>query len=127
MRSLLTFLALTLPAALAAQQTDSLPAGVTAAMVQRGKLFYEGPGLCGSCHGLDGKGIPNAGVDLTDRVWVAGDGSFESILQRIIDGVPAEQSASGVRMPPKGASSLNDAQIRAIAAYVWTMSHRPRS
>jgi mono/diheme cytochrome c family protein len=127
MRSLLTFLALTLPAGLAAQQTDSLPAGVIAAMVRRGKLFYEGPGLCASCHGLDGKGVPHAGVDLTDSVWAAGDGSLESILQRIVDGVPAEQSASGVGMPPKGASNLNDAQVRAIAAYVWTMSHRPNS
>ncbi len=97
MRSLLALLALSFPTGLAAQQPDSLPAGLTPAMVQRGKLFYEGPGLCASCHGLEGRGIPNAGVDLTDAVWAAGDGRL-----RLDHEPPAEFIALSGRHHPGG-------------------------
>lgn len=128
MRPFATLLAVTLfVAPLAAQLPDSLPPGVTPQMIQRGRLFYEGPGLCVSCHDKDGKGIRNAGPDLTDSVWVGGDGSYESIVRRILEGVPHKESGTGTAMPPRGASSLSDAQVRAMAAYVWDLSHQSGS
>lgn len=112
---------------LTAQLPDSLPPGVSPQMIQRGRLFYEGPGLCVSCHGKDLKGIPRAGSDLTDSIWAGGNGSYESIVGQILEGVPAEQSVTGTAMPPKGASNLSDAQVRAMAAYVWAVSHQAGS
>jgi mono/diheme cytochrome c family protein len=107
---------------LAAQQPDSLPSGVTPQMIDLGKMLFEGPGQCTSCHGPAGKGIANAGPDLTDTTWVHGGGTFEGILALIAAGVPAEQSQSGHRMPERGASRLTEKQLQAVAAYVWSLS-----
>jgi len=109
----------------AAQMPDSLPPGVTSQMVRNGQLLFEGPGLCTSCHGRDGKGTIGTGADLTDDVWSHSDGSFTAILDQIKSGVPKEHSAGGSQMPERGASRLTENQLRAIAAYVWTLSRRP--
>jgi hypothetical protein len=29
-------------------------------------------------------------------------------------------------MPPRGGAALTDAQVRAVAAYVWSLSHTPK-
>jgi mono/diheme cytochrome c family protein len=122
---LIVFLTVPLPAALA-QEPDSLPPGVTPQMIRNGQLLYEGPGLCTSCHGTDGRGIPNAGSDLTDTTWVHSDGSFDGILAQIEAGVPAEHSSTGTRMPTRGASRVTPNQLKAIAAYVWSLSRSER-
>ncbi|MEO8449019.1 MAG: cytochrome c [Gemmatimonadota bacterium] len=107
---------------IAAQQINhSLPKGVTAAMVDQGKQLYEGPGICMACHGMDGKGT--VGPDLTDSIWVHSKGSFEEIAAQIIKGVPESETKSGNIMPPRGGSALTDDEVRAVAAYVWTLSH----
>jgi mono/diheme cytochrome c family protein len=109
-----------------AQAPDSLPPGLTPLMVRNGKLLYEGPGMCASCHGTTGSGLGRTSADLTDSVWVHSDGSFEGILQQIVSGVPKAHSSTGALMPQRGASHLTENQLRAVAAYVWTLS-RPRS
>ncbi len=103
---------------------DSLPTGVTAAMVAAGKRLFLGEGLCLACHGPDGKGV--IGPDLTDANWLRGTGDYSEIVSQILKGVDASESKSGQIMPPLGGSSLNDDQVRAVAAYVWWMSHRQR-
>ena len=108
---------------LGAQQPDSQPAGVTPAMIAQGKKLFAGDGLCFSCHGPDAKGL--VGPDLTDATWLVGKGTFEEIVARILEGVPADKSKSGVVMPPKGGSKLKDDQVRAIAAYIWSLSRKP--
>lgn len=114
-----SLLALALPAA--AQQADSLPAGVTSAMVAEGKKLFAGTGLCAACHGPEGKGVPGLGASLADRRWAHSDGSFDAIVKQVLEGVPADKSTTGVAMPPKGGSQLSDEQVRAVAAYVWTL------
>ena len=108
-----------------AQIPDSLPTGVTAQMIRNGQLLFEGPGLCTGCHGEDGAGIGDPGKNLTDAAWSHSDGTFEGILTQIKAGVPREHSASGARMPERGASRLTENQLRAVAAYVWSLSRRP--
>lgn len=108
---------------LAAQGTDSLPAGVTAAMLTEGKKVFAGPGLCSACHGPAAKGVTGLGPDLTDGAWLHSDGSYDALVTQISTGVPSNKSKSGVAMPPKGGASLSDAQVRAVAAYVWSLSH----
>lgn len=112
--------------AYAQDKPDSLPPGVTQEMITEGKSLFNGLGLCMACHGTDAKGIPNLGADLTDEEWQHGDGSFENILKTIAEGVTAEKSSSGTVMPPKGGSTLSDAQLKAVAAYAWSLSRKPQ-
>ena len=102
--------------------TQELPEGVTPAMVEEGKGIYNGAGICMSCHAATGEGIPNLGANLTDDEWLHIDGSYESIVQNILEGVTAQQSSSGVPMPAKGGTAITDDQVAAVAAYVWTLS-----
>lgn len=101
---------------------DSLPAGVTPKMVQDGKSLYLGAGLCMACHGMEAKG--GIGPDLTAGAWLHGKGSYQELVARITAGVPLEESKSGQMMPPGGGGALNPAQVRAVAAYVWSVSRR---
>lgn len=111
------------PVTLAAQGKDSLPAGVTQDMITQGKTIFSGAGICMACHGTDAKGQQGLGPDLTDKEWLHSDGSFDAIVKQILKGVPANESKSGVVMPPKGGSQITDDQVRAVAAYVWSLSH----
>lgn len=105
-----------------AQVPAELPEGVTPEMVAEGKEIFASAGICFTCHGQDAKGIPNLGADLTDDEWLQSDGSYEGIVQTITQGVPAEKSSTGTPMPPKGGSQITEAQVQAVAAYVWTLS-----
>ena len=111
------------PARAAAQSdsaADSLPAGVTPEMVTPGKAVFTKTGLCFACHGATGQGAvcPN----LTANPWIHGDGSYSFIVATVTTGVTKEQSKSGVVMPPKGGSSISEEDVKAVAAYVWTLS-----
>ena len=101
---------------------QELPEGVTAAMVEEGKGIYNGAGICMSCHGANGEGIPNLGANLTDDEWLQIDGTYEQIVDKIMTGVTAQESSSGVPMPAKGGSAITDDQVKAVGAYVWTLS-----
>jgi len=114
-------LSIAAPAA-ASAQADSLPPGVTKEMVAKGKSVFLGAGLCLGCHGQDGKGV--IGPNLTDQTWLHIDGSYEAIITQILSGVDASQSTTGQIMPPKGGSAIGDADVKAVAAYVWTLSHQ---
>ena len=106
----------------AADAMQELPEGVTPAMVEEGKGIYNGAGICMSCHGPTGEGIQNLGANLVDDEWIHIDGSYESIVENILNGVTAQESSSGVPMPAKGGTAITDEQVRAVAAYVWTLS-----
>jgi cytochrome c5 len=108
----------------AAQLPDSLPPGVTAAMIEKGKQLFGGAGLCMACHGADAKGGPNIGPDLTDTVWVHHKGSYDEIHAQVVAGIGLAESESGSIMPPRGGSGLSDADLRAVSAYVWSLSRR---
>jgi mono/diheme cytochrome c family protein len=104
--------------------SDTLPPGVTQAMIARGKSVFTGPGVCFACHGMDAEGV--SGPSLVDSVWIHSRGEYDKIVQLIMTGVDAKASKSGVVMPPRGGSAINDADVRAVAAYVWSLGPRPR-
>jgi mono/diheme cytochrome c family protein len=79
-------------------------------------------GTCVGCHGADGKGSP-VGSDLTSGKWVWSDGSVASIAHVIRTGVAKPTTHTGV-MPPSGGISLSDADLTAVADYVWAIGHR---
>lgn len=100
-----------------------LPEGVTAEMVEQGEEIFGGAGICAACHGAGGIGL--IGPNLTDEEWLHGDGSFEFLVDLITKGVAAGESKGSTpgMMPPKGGSSITEEQVRAVAAYVLTLSH----
>ena len=116
--SLLTLVGLLGAPTMLEAQAEALPDSVTPAMVAEGATLFQGAGICAACHGPDGTGL--TGPDLTDDEWVHSDGSYESIVERILAGVPADSSKSGIPMLPKGGSQLTDEQVRMVAAYVWS-------
>ena len=104
-------------------EAQTLPDGVTDAMVQEGQELFAGAGLCAACHGMGGVGA--IGPNLLDDEWFQGQGEYEEIVTQIAEGVaPADaQNAFGAFMPPKGGSTITDEQVRSVAAYVWTLSN----
>jgi mono/diheme cytochrome c family protein len=118
----LTFAAVALMGpALSAQQAPALPEGVTPAMIEEGAKLFKGAGLCAACHGVSATG--GVGPSLVDTVWLHSRGTFEEIARQITAGVPQAQAKGGMMMPPRGGSAISDAQVRAVAAYVWSLSH----
>ena len=79
-------------------------------------------GTCTACHGQDAKGTAVA-PNLTDAEWLNGDGSYDFIVQTITNGVPKPKQHPAP-MPPKGGASLTDDQVKAAAAYVYSLSHK---
>ncbi len=112
------------PSQTAAIPAGELPPGVTQALVDEGNTLFHGAGLCATCHGADGKGVPGLGANLTDSTWLHSDGSYDAIVKQVIEGVPANVSTSGAAMPAKGGSSLTDDQVKAVASYVWSLSKK---
>ena len=98
-----------------------LPEGVTVAMVQEGQdIFNTATGICFTCHVREGVGGPLA-PPLNDDEWLNIDGEYESIVRIIMDGVPQPVEYPG-RMEPRANMPLTDEQVRAVAAYVFTLS-----
>jgi mono/diheme cytochrome c family protein len=106
-----------------ARVSDSI---ITKAMIAKGDSIFHGKlagGLCFTCHGPDAKGIAGLGPNLTDEKWLHGDGSYGFIVGLVEKGVPKPKQAA-TPMLPKGGSNLNAEQIRAVAAYVYSLSHK---
>lgn len=106
----------------AVNMARALPPGWSAAQVDLGRRIFLGEarsGTCAGCHGSDGKGS-SAGPALTGPDWLWTDGSVSAIARIITAGVPEPRKTGGV-MPPKGGVDLTDEEVRAVAAYVWTI------
>jgi mono/diheme cytochrome c family protein len=63
------------------------------------------------------------GPNLTDKVWLWGDGSYAAIAKTIAAGVPQPKQYRSP-MPPMGGAQLTADQVSALAAYIWGLSHR---
>ncbi len=112
------------PDAGAAARNPPVPGGATPAMVALGDRIYHGhvaEAACAGCHGANGKGSP-LGPDLTASQWMWSDGSYAGILKVIRDGVTHPKQYRSP-MPPMGGAQLTPDQLRALAAYVWALSH----
>ena len=90
-------------------------------MITQGAQVFSGPGTCATCHGPNGTGTALAPA-FNDDVWLNIDGSYPSIVDIITKGVP-QPKQSPTRMAPRGGSGINPDQIRAVAAYVWSLSN----
>ncbi len=101
------------------------PEGSSAEQLALGEKIYRGQaagGTCAGCHGGDGGGS-QIGANLTDATWLWSDGSVAGIKGTIEKGVSTAKQSIGA-MPPLGAAPLTAADVDAITAYVWAISHR---
>lgn len=111
------------PAPGTAPVAANLPPGVTAEMVQQGQQIFTGQGICYTCHGQDATGTALA-PNLTDNQWInLPTGDYEEIVTLVNTGVlrPKEHPAP---MPARGGGTLSEEQVRAVSAYVYSISHR---
>lgn len=107
------------PPAAGPATTVDLPPGVTPEMVAQGQQLYRT--VCVACHGDAGVGTP-LGPAMNDQNWIHITGEFEEIVNITTTGVPQPQQYPAP-MPPQGGGNFTPEQIRAIAAYVYTLSH----
>ncbi len=98
----------------------NLPPGVTQEMVDQGQQAYGT--VCTACHGAAGAGSP-AAPPLNDNRWLNVTGNYDEIARIIATGVPNPKQYPGA-MPPGGGGNFDQAQIRALAAYVYALSHQ---
>jgi len=102
-----------------------MPPGVTATMIASGDSIFNNRS-CKNCHLVGGVGGPR-GPNLTDAQWVHIDGSYDAIVKLVTTGfTKAEQVDKQYQfsMNPRGGVNLSDDQIRAVAAYVYSLSHK---
>jgi mono/diheme cytochrome c family protein len=96
--------------------------GVTPDLIAQGDKIFHGAGNCYACHGSNAQGA--VGPNLTDAEWIHSKGTLEEIAAQITHGVPKEESKSGIPMPPKGGGTISDEDVKALAAYVYSLSHK---
>jgi glucose/arabinose dehydrogenase len=107
--------------------TTNLPLapGVTRDQLALGDRIFHGEaesGTCAGCHGSNAKGSPQ-GLDLTTPTKMWSDGSLAGLEETITDGVPKPREYPAA-MPARGGAPLTDADVKAVAAYVWGLSHQ---
>jgi glucose/arabinose dehydrogenase/cytochrome c5 len=105
----------------------AVPKGATPEMVKLGARVYSGQSggaACTGCHGDHGQGSP-LGPALTAHQWLWSDGSYAGIQKTIADGVPQPKKYRSP-MPAMGGAQLSADQLKAVAAYVYSISHGAR-
>lgn len=111
----------------AARASNGLPAGVTARTVALGDSLFHARS-CARCHGADAKGAQN-GPNLTTATHLHVNGTYDDFVRLITSGVPLDSiqdKSHRLAMQPRGGNQnpLTDEQIRAVAAYVYSLSHK---
>jgi cytochrome c oxidase cbb3-type subunit III len=85
------------------------------AAANEGRSVFYGKADCGDCHGADARGDSAYGApDLTRNVWNSG-GDAESLYRAVYSGQH--------RVMPAWIGTLSLEQIRALAVYVYSVSH----
>ena len=86
----------------------------------RGAALFTGRGACYDCHAADGSGDSAIGApNLTDHIWLYGTGSREDLNNSIAYGRAGSC--------PAWIGRLSGADIRAVALYIFSLSHRPKT
>ncbi len=79
---------------------------------------------CSACHGLDAKGLPNLGRDLTTSPFVKDLTDAELINFLSIGREPTDPlNTTGVQMPPRGGNpAFTDQDLADVMAYLRTIN-----
>jgi mono/diheme cytochrome c family protein len=94
-----------------------LPAGVSLEVAERGREIFP---TCGVCHGMEGEGT-QLGPALSDGEWIHISGTIDEIARITRSGVQSPQRFP-IPMPVLGGGSLDEADLEAVATYVYLLS-----
>ncbi len=86
-----------------------------------GKTKFDG--TCSACHGMDAKGLPGLGKNLTTSTFAKGL-SDDDLVKFVTHGRDTSDplNTTGVQMPPRGGNpALTDNDLYDIVAYVRTL------
>lgn len=115
----------TLLAVLAARpltaQEIARPGDVTQEQAAAGLRLYHGKGACTPCHGELGLGTVE-GPPLVSGRWKLGPGTFEWLVHITRHAGWGATSRAGDPQPMRGPTVLDSAEVKAVAAYVWSIS-----
>ena len=104
---------------------SAAPAMSAALIAQGDSLFHAAS--CRRCHGPDAKGAQN-GPNLTGPTWIHVNGSYNDFVRIITSGVPTDsikdKSHQFAMRARGGTPALTDDQIKAVAAYIYSLSHK---
>ena len=103
------------------------PPLVTPVNVALGDSLFNN-GNCQRCHGKGAVGATNAPT-LDGKKWLQlKTGSYEEIVTLVTEGVPQtaiKDPSHRFAMRPRGGNmNLTDTQVQAVAAYVWSLTHK---
>jgi mono/diheme cytochrome c family protein len=101
------------------------PPAVTDSAIAWGRHLFHGSANCAVCHGNDAEGTSD-GPALTGALWLHGPGTYEWLVEQIKRGIPAHETWTRKPMPMRGWTNMPDEDVRAVAAYVWSITHPPR-
>jgi mono/diheme cytochrome c family protein len=124
-RLLVAWVLLSAAPAAAQQSSGNRPPGVTDSAIAWGKRLFHGSANCALCHG-DGAQGTSEGPALTGALWLHGPGTYEWLVEQIKHGIPAHRTYTRQPMPMRGWTNMPDNDVRAVAAYVWSITHPPR-
>lgn len=96
-------------------------ADVTPATIADGRALFHGAGGCAPCHGDDGAGTAD-GPSLTTGRWKLGDGTFAWLLHITRHAGWGAANPQADPKPMRGPGTLDSAQVRSVAAYVFSIS-----
>ncbi len=98
----------------------------TPLMVAEGDSLFHARS-CKNCHGADAMGAKN-GPNLVSGPMVHTGGRYEQIVRIVTSGVPLDSIKDKSHTKAMGGHGgnppLTDMQIRSVAAYVFSLSHR---
>ena len=96
--------------------------------VEQGAAIYRG-GTCPVCHHWEGQGN-RRGPDLTDDEWLHGDGSLAAVQKAIETGFrhgAGRRFGGKYEMWPLGGMALDENEVEALSAFVWSLHRRRRA
>lgn len=97
---------------------------ITPQMIALGDSIFRGQaanGICYTCHGPDANGTALA-PSLRDSAWLNTDGSLGGIANTVRTGV-LQPKQFPAPMPAQGPPVLSEEQVRAVASYVYSLTH----
>ncbi|HKY60453.1 MAG TPA: c-type cytochrome [Gemmatimonadota bacterium] len=116
----------TVSVARAQPEPVAVPDSVSSERVLAGSELYNG-GSCAACHAVGGRGVGRRAPDLSDVEWLHSEGDFDGIFEAIFWGVPKDRMKAVTPRPfemhPRGGMTIDREQMKALAAYVWTVAH----
>jgi len=111
--------------AVAQSGPDAVPDSVTPERVAAGSEIFNN-GTCVACHAVAGMGVGRWAPNLSDREWLHSEGDYDGIMHTIFWGVEKDQfkavTPRRFQMNPQGGMQLTPEQLKALVAYVWTIS-----